>query len=216
MNQKQDRNQPLPDDAVLGNKQPHNSLVLGGLEGCKRRLATAKGKNFLSEVVKAATQYGDEGRALAKAAIREFLLSSDFFEILILMVSKEEEPRQIYLETFKSLSREDRLKLYSTFNPDAVARIQHLVDLGEQARFRDYKNLKVGGRDYLSTFDKEELSQLIENDAVDLIEKEFKEPFQCAAAMRWYLRGLCANRAVQKIKVDREISENAIKSRGKK
>ncbi|MBN2111111.1 MAG: ribonuclease HI family protein [Methanosarcinaceae archaeon] len=82
--------------------------------------------------------------------------------------------------------------------------------------FRSFAQLKVGGRDSFSGMDIEELRERAGREATSLAKKEFPDMLQDqASALRWMLRGLAADLAIRKVKVDAQISKGMRKSRTK-
>ncbi|MDW7732901.1 MAG: ribonuclease HI family protein [Methanolobus sp.] len=80
--------------------------------------------------------------------------------------------------------------------------------------FKSFAQLKVGGRDSFSGIKIEELRKMAGREAAALAKKEFPDELQHqASALRWMLRGLAADLAVRKVKVDAEISERSGKKR---
>ena len=80
-------------------------------------------------------------------------------------------------------------------------------------RFRDFMNLKVGGRDVYSEFSERELFNIIKirfgenvgnwlKKSLEISEEEFRKD-----VIRWTARGLYPNLAFKKASVNREISE---------
>ncbi|QLC50185.1 ribonuclease HI family protein [Methanolobus zinderi] len=83
--------------------------------------------------------------------------------------------------------------------------------------FKEFARLKVGGRDSFSSKRIEELEKLAGKDATKLVKKEFSSDLKNqASALRWMLRGLAADLAVQKVKVDAEISKKREKKMRKR
>ncbi|TGC07513.1 ribonuclease HI family protein [Methanolobus halotolerans] len=80
--------------------------------------------------------------------------------------------------------------------------------------FKSFAQLKVGGLDQFSRIRIEELRKLAGKEAAALVKKEFADELQHqASALRWMLRGLAADLAVRKVKVDTEISKRSVKGR---
>ncbi len=72
-NRKQEDNSPCTDDAVLGGEalpQPLSGVVLGGIEGVKRRLAAAAVKQRLAALYDA-LNYGEAGLELVLEALQD-------------------------------------------------------------------------------------------------------------------------------------------------
>lgn len=79
-------------------------------------------------------------------------------------------------------------------------------------RFRDFKNLRVGGKDDFSRLSLKDLASRYPIEATDISKRFNAEKYQ-AAALRWVGRGLSVDQAVRKVEVDCEISSNAIEAR---
>lgn len=76
--------------------------------------------------------------------------------------------------------------------------------------FKSFAQLKVGGRDSFSSIRIEELRESAGKEATGLAKKEFPDDLQHqASALRWMLRGLAAELAIRKVKVDAEISKRS-------
>lgn len=83
----------------------------------------------------------------------------------------------------------------------------------KKLRFKDFANLKVGGRDSFSKMKEEDLNILIDKDDKKIIESQLNGEKLILTAKRWVARGLQARKAVRKIKTDEEIRINYEKSR---
>ena len=72
--------------------------------------------------------------------------------------------------------------------------------------FKSLAQLRVGGLDSFSKKRFEELIVETGNKAVELVKKEFPGSTKDqASALRWMLRGLASDLAIQKVRVDIEI-----------
>lgn len=78
--------------------------------------------------------------------------------------------------------------------------------------FKDFMGLKTYGFDYYSRLKAPELLAFAEKEGIDLSEALPDEKPRLTA-IRWILRGLSVDDAVHKVKVDQEVSENAMNSR---
>jgi len=85
----------------------------------------------------------------------------------------------------------------------------------KKLRFKDFANLKVGGRDSFSKIKEEDLDVLIGNDDKKLIESQLNGEKLILTAKRWVARGLQARKAVRKVKTDEEIRMNYEESRSR-
>ncbi|WP_406657098.1 ribonuclease HI family protein [Methanolobus sp. ZRKC2] len=79
--------------------------------------------------------------------------------------------------------------------------------------FKSFAQMKVGGLDSFSRIRIEKLRKLAGIEAANLAKKEFAEETHQASVLRWMLRGLAADLAVRKVKVDAEISKRNGKKR---
>jgi hypothetical protein len=77
-------------------------------------------------------------------------------------------------------------------------------------RFKDFSQLKVGGRDDFSRMKLNELNQLISQNDVDdiIIQNEWTES-EKLSCLRWIARGLKKHLAIRKIETNRIIEQNA-------
>ena len=100
-----------------------------------------------------------------------------------------------------------------TKNPQDLAQkidanIANIIQLGDRAQFRDYKNLK-SGRDRFSQKNLASLKKLIpENVQAEIAENWDGNDIYLAKVYRWYLRGLPATMAIIKVRTDAEIEKN--------
>ncbi len=85
--------------------------------------------------------------------------------------------------------------------------IRALIRKGNKAKFKDFAQLRTGGRDSLS---KLTLENLREHYGINsLVEDAFPDDKDKAKAYRWMGRGLPEEMAVRKVKTDLEVSQNA-------
>lgn len=83
-------------------------------------------------------------------------------------------------------------------------------------KFKDFKNLKVGGFDHFSKLSEKQLeSILLEAKRKEILGK-LRNREDYASALKWHLRGLSIDDAIRKANVDREIAENALNAASKK
>ena len=88
------------------------------------------------------------------------------------------------------------------------ANIANIIQLGELARFKDYRVLK-SGRDQFSHKNLASLKKLIpENVQAEIAENWDGNDIYLAKVYRWYLRGLPATMAIIKVRTDAEIEKN--------
>lgn len=99
--------------------------------------------------------------------------------------------------------------------PDGYISIKRFLNI-KKPSFKDYANLKTFGLDTFSRMKEEILKEEIEEEIVEVIAQELPEPKEAVKAMRWYMRGLTVDQSIHKVKVDAEISANAISARYKK
>lgn len=99
--------------------------------------------------------------------------------------------------------------------PDGYASIRKFLSIRKPS-FKDYANLKTFGLDTFSRIKEEKLREEIEEEIVEIIAQELPEPKEAVKAMRWYMRGLTVDQSIHKVKVDAEISVNAISARYKR
>jgi len=94
-------------------------------------------------------------------------------------------------------------------NTECARAIQEFAHKGTQ-RFKDYVKLVTGGRDYWSTFYKEDMicNDIDAHNAYDVIKTYIKEDYLCTFALRWYCRGLPLKHCIRKVLVDNELSSN--------
>lgn len=87
-------------------------------------------------------------------------------------------------------------------------KIKIFAKRGDKNKFKDYLNLKSGGRDQYSAMKLENLKYLVSSDIIDkVLETAFDEKYQ-AVTYRWVLRGLPVDMAIHKVKVDLEVTSN--------
>lgn len=80
--------------------------------------------------------------------------------------------------------------------------------------FKNFAQLRTGGLDSFSRKKMNELSDEAGKKAVEIVKKEFPHSTKDqASALRWMLRGLSTDLAVQKVKVDVEISKKRNKKK---
>lgn len=95
-------------------------------------------------------------------------------------------------------------------SPRLASEINRIRSLGEKARFKDFKSLKVGGKDELSPLSLAELCQRTYPEARDEILSQLAvyEEWVIKSCLRWHLRGLPTDLAIRKVKVDLEVGAN--------
>ncbi|MHA2500608.1 MAG: hypothetical protein ACXAEL_13660, partial [Candidatus Hodarchaeales archaeon] len=82
-----------------------------------------------------------------------------------------------------------------------------------QLRFKNFMNLKTGGRDAFSRLKHTQLEALIPSSALKMIFQEEMDESMTLSCLRWVARGLKPQLAIRKVKIDREVQENAQRSR---
>ncbi len=89
--------------------------------------------------------------------------------------------------------------------------INRLIESGTQARFKEFINLK-SGRDEFTALKFTVLKERLPIAVVESIDSAMPDTDQSTLAKvyRWYLRGLPVDLAIQKVKIDREVSEKII------
>ncbi len=95
------------------------------------------------------------------------------------------------------------------------ARCIHTFHNKKKHKFKDFKNLRVGGLDRFSCMREPELEYLIVNELHEELQRnKMLRNINChsyyASALKWRLRGLSLDEATHKVNVDKEISDNAI------
>jgi hypothetical protein len=109
---------------------------------------------------------------------------------------------------------DDVIEWEDPVNPKTRAAINRLNSKSmKKLLFKDFANLKVGGRDAFSGMKEEDLDALISDDDKKLIESQLNGEKLILTAKRWIVRGLQSRKAVRKIKTDEEIRINYEKSR---
>lgn len=88
------------------------------------------------------------------------------------------------------------------------ANIKNFVKKGKKNKFKDYADLKSGGKDQFSSMKLEKLKTLIDNKVIDEINLHKFDDKHQSIAYRWVLRGLPVDMAIHKVKVDLEILNN--------
>lgn len=85
--------------------------------------------------------------------------------------------------------------------------IQKLNDTPmQELSFRDFANLKTFGYDYISNLPEEEMINALETSLVDDLRTSFMEDDKLfIQSLRWCMRGLHIDKAIRKVKVDKEI-----------
>ena len=99
--------------------------------------------------------------------------------------------------------------------PEGYTSIKRFLSIRKPS-FKDYANLKTFGLDKFSRMKEEAMKEEIEEEIIEVIAQELPEPKEAVKAMRWYMRGLTVEQSIHKVKVDAEISANAISARYKK
>jgi ribonuclease HI len=83
--------------------------------------------------------------------------------------------------------------------------------------FKDFAGLKVGGLDPFSRIRIEDLIEQAGENAAALVQKELPQDARYrASALRWMLRGLAADLAIRKVKVDIELGNKRVKGNPKR
>jgi ribonuclease HI len=82
--------------------------------------------------------------------------------------------------------------------------------------FKDFAGLRVGGLDPFSRIRIEDLKEQAGENAAAIVLKELPEIRHQASALRWMLRGLAADLAVKKVKVDIELGNKRAKGNSKR
>jgi hypothetical protein len=77
-----------------------------------------------------------------------------------------------------------------------------------ELRFRDFANLKVGGRDHFTPLRLAELRRLVTDSQIVDAALDHDES-AVASCLRWILRGLPIEKAIRKVRTDLEIAEQA-------
>lgn len=91
-------------------------------------------------------------------------------------------------------------------------KIKNFVKRGDKNNFKDYLNLKSGGKDKYSAMKLDALKDLVDSNSINEISKsEFDEKHQ-AVTHRWGLRELPVDIAIHKVKVDLEVMSNIRKT----
>ena len=171
-----ENNQPKPDDAVLGGQSPvpPDALVLGGIEGLKRRLASTNGKQKIA-LLKEALKYGQKGLELLIHALedKEWLVSSASYALL--QENGEPELKQALDKDYLKLLKKKTIlivendvinvRVYSkVFSKYSYLNVKHTEDVEEILRIaqageadlvliqicvslRDYEGKEVNGLD---------------------------------------------------------------------
>lgn len=101
------------------------------------------------------------------------------------------------------------------------ARCIHTFHNKKKPKFRDFKNLRVGGLDRFSYMKEPELERLIVIELQEELQRnKMLRDINCrssyASALKWRLRGLSLDEATHKVNVDKEISDNAVDAAAKK
>ncbi len=78
-------------------------------------------------------------------------------------------------------------------------------------RFKDFANLKTGGRDGWSSFDG--LKGMVDAGTLKALEEALPSRADVDVCLRWYGRGLKFSHCIRKVLTDAEVRENASKSR---
>jgi hypothetical protein len=134
---------------------------------------------------------------------------NNFFKKIL----RDKDYREQYLDKGKW---DDAIEWDDPVNPKTRAVINHLNSKPmKKLRFKDFANLKVGGRDGFSSMKEEDLDALIGNSEKAFIESQLNGANLIIVAKRWVARGLQARKAVRKIKTDEEIRINFEKSRSR-
>lgn len=107
-----------------------------------------------------------------------------------------------------SLQKKDVGKIL-TLNPNLEKEIKKI---NKKSSFKDYAKLKSGFDDY-SKLKKEDLELFLNEVDLFKLRNEFKDEKSYLSCLRWICRGLDMDYAINKIKVDIEIHENAINSK---
>ena len=81
-------------------------------------------------------------------------------------------------------------------------------EYGEDHKFKDFMQLKVGGIDRFSRLKEEDLEDMILSEMKETIEKGIHDPSSYNNVLKWMLRGLSLDDAIHKVNVDYEIASN--------
>lgn len=117
------------------------------------------------------------------------------------------------------LSKEELKKLEREVQKRGIlmecARCIHTFHNKKKHKFKDFKNLRVGGLDRFSCMREPELEYLIVAELHEELQRnKMLRDINChsyyASALKWRLRGLSLEEATHKVNVDKEISDNAI------
>lgn len=96
---------------------------------------------------------------------------------------------------------------YALIRPDCINGILRIRS-SINPTFRDYAELKTGGRDEFSAMKEDALRERLTAQESAYISDNFSDDVMRLAAMRWTARGLTAAQAVRKANVDAEMREN--------
>lgn len=89
-------------------------------------------------------------------------------------------------------------------------KINHLNQAGDGAKFKEWMQLK-SGRDKFSSLRGDKLMEAVPEEVREAIAQSLTEEEKeelCSKALRWWLRGLRAEYAIKKARIDAEISRN--------
>lgn len=94
-------------------------------------------------------------------------------------------------------------------NPQCAKAIQRINNaVPGKLRFRDFAALKTYGRDKVSSMKMDALKDVVTGEELEKIQGSVCEE-DIITTLRWIKRGLLVNHAIHKVKVDREITNNA-------
>ncbi|MFB6349931.1 hypothetical protein ACFBZI_12050 [Moraxella sp. ZJ142] len=89
--------------------------------------------------------------------------------------------------------------------------IERLIDLGDNARFSDYANLRSGHDEFSKMKTVEELEWHIDSLPcfVSLLKDEFEDEKDIVKVLRWLARGLPEDMAISKVRIDNMAADYA-------
>lgn len=98
--------------------------------------------------------------------------------------------------------------------------VRLIIKLGDKAKFKDFVQLKVGGRDKFSRMKQPDLLAFLQSRGIDLstdtlnyfeecIDKANGDGHHLINVLRWIARGLPIDMALHKVLVDIEVNHNA-------
>lgn len=96
---------------------------------------------------------------------------------------------------------------YASIRPECLNGILR-IRKSSNPTFRDYAELKTGGRDEFSVMKEGALRERLTAQEFEYVSDNLADDTMRLAAMRWIVRGLTAAQAVRKANVDAEMREN--------